>query len=794
MERQPVAKGKKAPSGNNDPRRQPGRSSAAHPLLELQRSAGNQAVQSLVRSPFIQAKLQISTPGDPFEEEADRTADTVMRMPEPPSEGIEENEESKSLQAKPLVQRAVPLAVRDDDEEESQIHPVQRSAAAVIQRLCNECEEEKHEDQGQSGTMVHRKSAPEQLPDDEVEEQQVQASRAQIATPKVTTSVASNIHALNGGGSSLPATTRAFFEPRFGADFSQVRVHTDSRAAATASSIQAKAFTVGSNIAFGPGQYAPESHQGRQLLAHELTHVIQQNGSHRLGQPSAMRQASQVATPVQQASTQPVIQRDPVCPNQRDSTEVTKAQSSAGLLAVDTSFNAAKESLSVQDFGIGQDSVRPTMTDSDDWRRMMSMILGDPTAQVAVLGYSDCIGPEQNNRGLRDRRASAVIKAMPAEAQAKVSPLLKGWWGQLTYLFPNDTAENRARNRMVLVALLRAPVDSCDKLAKASNIDEFIFLVTCLEKRLGLTNAADAPKTLSVLRQIFFGNAAWSTQRNRSRIWDDIIPDRPWSPGTDPTPKLGAKLLDALQASKEVKFDSGGASATIEVSHLLTGLDAMMNPQNTAIQVSQKFGGIYLLTNVENHALATWAGDVASAATNYTLCVDFVKYSASYDDFFKDMASNADLEGDIDAYAVWAAMNSAPNAPIPLQMNLPMSEVLMQYYRLKKGPRGQARTERYEVFANFYGAKVQGKKMQDRNAFKQNIHASVEELALLLFFKQFKEVLQGNGASLGNCAGGKPPVQTGQPADVDFDSLIASVRKGSNEMTERFTAWVEQRL
>lgn len=788
MERQPVAKGKKAPSGNNDPRRQPGRSSAAHPLLELQRSAGNQAVQSLVRSPFIQAKLQISTPGDPFEEEADRTADTVMRMPEPPSEGIEENEESKSLQAKPLVQRAVPLAVRDDDEEESQIRPVQRLAAAVIQRLCKECEEEKHEDQGQSGTMVHRKSAPEQLPDDEVEEQQVQASRAQIATPKVTTSVASNIHALNGGGSSLPATTRAFFEPRFGADFSQVRVHTDSRAAATASSIQAKAFTVGSNIAFGPGQYAPESHQGRQLLAHELTHVIQQNGSHRLGQPSAMRQASQVATPVQQASTQPVIQRDPVCPNQRDSTEVTKAQSSAGLLAVDTSFNAAKESLSVQDFGIGQDSVRPTMTDSDDWRRIMSMILGDPTAQVAVLGYSDCIGPEQNNRGLRDRRASAVIKAMPAEAQAKVSPLLKGWWGQLTYLFPNDTAENRARNRMVLVALLRAPVDSCDKLTKASNMDEFIFLVTCLEKRLGLTNAADGPKTLSVLRQIFFGNASWSTQRNRSGIWDYIITDRPWSPGTDPTPKLGAKLLDALQASKEVKFDSSAASATIEVSHLLTGLDAMMNPQNPTLPA---FAGIYVQTNVLNHALATWAGDVGSAATNYTICVNFMKYSASYDDFFKDMASDSDLEGDIDAYAVWAAMNSAPNAPVPLQMNLPMSEVLMQYYRLKQGPRGQARAERFEVFANYYGANVQGKKMQNRLAFQQNINPSVSEIAFLSLAKQMIDILQGDTASIGNCAGAKP---TGQSPRLEPHKLLADVFTASEEMTERFTAWLEQRL
>lgn len=76
----------------------------------------------------------------------------------------------------------------------------------------------------------------------------------------------------------MPPATRTFFEPRFGADFSQVRLHTDSRAADTARSINAKAFTVGSDIAFGAGQYRPESREGQHLLAHELTHVVQQKG------------------------------------------------------------------------------------------------------------------------------------------------------------------------------------------------------------------------------------------------------------------------------------------------------------------------------------------------------------------------------------------------------------------------------------------------------------------------------------------------------------------------------------
>ncbi len=590
--------------------------------------------------------------------------------------------------------------------------------------------------------------------------------------------------ALASPGRPLELALRHEMEQGFGYDFSRVRVHTGTAAEQSARDVNAQAYTVGRNVVFGAGRFVPGSHEGMRLLAHELTHVAQQSGVDGMS-------FGQSKDSIQGAIAQQTIQRTPLCPDKRDSGEVTKSQSPTGVLAVDTLFDAAKESLSVQDFGIDQDSVPPTMTQSDDWRRMMSMILGDPTTQVAVLGYSDCIGTEQNNQSLRDRRADAVVKAMPAEAQAKVSPIFRGWWGSLTYLFPNDTAENRARNRMVLIALMRARADSCDGLAKATNVDQFIFLVSCLEKRLGLTKAADAPKTLSLLRQLYFGNAQWSAQRNRSKIWDDIITSRPWAPGNDPTPKLGAKLLSALQASKEIKFDSSASSTSIEISHLLTGLDAMMNPQNPSIHA---VGPIYLQTNVLNHALATWAGDVASAATNYTICVDFLKFSASYDDFFKDLAEDADLEGDIDAYAAWAALNSAPNAPVPLQLNLPFSEVLMQYYRLKNTPGGQGRATRFEIFANYYGANVKGRKMQNRLGFQQNIYPSVSEIAFLSLAKQMKEVLQGNATSIGTCAGGKPPAQTGQPAPFNLGTLLSGVATASAEMTERFTVWLERRL
>lgn len=81
-----------------------------------------------------------------------------------------------------------------------------------------------------------------------------------------------------GSGRSLPESTRRFYESRFGRDFGGIRIHSDPRAARAARAINARAFTVGRDIVFGPGAYAPATSAGARLLAHELTHTIQQAG------------------------------------------------------------------------------------------------------------------------------------------------------------------------------------------------------------------------------------------------------------------------------------------------------------------------------------------------------------------------------------------------------------------------------------------------------------------------------------------------------------------------------------
>jgi hypothetical protein len=90
----------------------------------------------------------------------------------------------------------------------------------------------------------------------------------------------------SGGGSPLDRDTRGFMESRIGADFGNVRVHTDSRASESAKSVQAYAYTVGNDVVFQSGKYQPESDSGKRMLAHELTHVVQQRSGPVAGTPA----------------------------------------------------------------------------------------------------------------------------------------------------------------------------------------------------------------------------------------------------------------------------------------------------------------------------------------------------------------------------------------------------------------------------------------------------------------------------------------------------------------------------
>lgn len=214
------------------------------PLLRMQQTHGNRFVQRLLAGRPADsvplgfgrpaAKLAVSQPQDDCEREADRVADQVM-------------------------QQHAPAAVRSGGEP-------------AMQPMCADCEDE-----------LQRKEVIEEALTEE--EETIQAKAGVGVEHGAAASVEAGLHSLAGRGEPLAEATRAFFEPRFGYSFGQVRVHTDTGAAGLARSVNALAFTYGPHIVFNQGQYAPESVAGRHLLAHELTHVIQQGSA----EPSVMR-------------------------------------------------------------------------------------------------------------------------------------------------------------------------------------------------------------------------------------------------------------------------------------------------------------------------------------------------------------------------------------------------------------------------------------------------------------------------------------------------------------------------
>jgi hypothetical protein len=243
-------------------------------ILEMQQTLGNQAVQQqafrcplgnqtvqrLLRSRMVQAKLIINQPEDQYEQEANRVADAVVRIPHPDaSKGAAVSGQAQGVRIQRMCSECEEEFLRQQTEEEGAV--LGQFQTTNIQRMCSECEEE-----------LQRQPVEE-------EEEILQAKAAQGRTARLTPDTEANINALRGGGQPLPQSVRAFFEPRFGHDFSQVRIHADARAADSARVVNARAYTVGRDVVFGAGQYVPETASGQRLLAHELAHVVQQEGA-----------------------------------------------------------------------------------------------------------------------------------------------------------------------------------------------------------------------------------------------------------------------------------------------------------------------------------------------------------------------------------------------------------------------------------------------------------------------------------------------------------------------------------
>ncbi|PTQ91924.1 uncharacterized protein DUF4157 [Nitrosomonas nitrosa] len=189
----------------------------------------------------VQAKLIIGQPGDQYEREADQIADYVMRMP-------------MERETRPLISRI------------SHVQP-------NLQRLCTDCEDE-----------IQRKPSDVLEREEELSDAALRPSESIVqrngngdkAATQTSSDLSNQLQRRQGRGERLPQDIQTEMENAFGTDFSGVRVHRDSEAVQMSQELNARAFTHGSDIYFNYGKYDPQSAQGRKLLGHELTHVVQQ--------------------------------------------------------------------------------------------------------------------------------------------------------------------------------------------------------------------------------------------------------------------------------------------------------------------------------------------------------------------------------------------------------------------------------------------------------------------------------------------------------------------------------------
>ena len=272
-------------------------------MLALQRTVGNRAVAALVRGEArdvaIQAKLEVGPVNDVYERQADHIARLVTSG---------------------MTQRKAVVNTKPKDEE-GQEASSQSGPNFNIKR------------------MVQRKYA---------ESSGVRADGSFAANADVQ----ARIRRMEGGGRPLPETIRREMEPRFGADLGGVRIHTGGEAVQLSREIGARAFTHGTHIAFGAGGYSPNSQAGRHLLAHELTHTIQQTGVRPLTpvqrSPKGTIQRGvweSVKNFFSRKKPEPVVAKisGPVTGNAKQIQEAALQKASEALATAQTLFNSAKE-------------------------------------------------------------------------------------------------------------------------------------------------------------------------------------------------------------------------------------------------------------------------------------------------------------------------------------------------------------------------------------------------------------------------------------------------------------------
>ena len=311
--------------------------------------------------------IRIGSIEDPLEKEADAVSARVLGTREP-----------QSIPAAPIVPK--------------------------VQRKCAACQEE--EEEKDLPRVARKESSP-------------AGPRGGMVAPPIVHEVARDI------GQPLDTQTRSFFEPRFGRDFSRVRIHTGERAAQSARSVNALAYTLGRDVVFGRGQYAPEQPEGRRLLAHELVHVVQQNSGdviHRVPAPTPTPLPATV--PVPGPSDFEITQV-----GDSDTSSIFFAKNSAALTSdADTQIATIKTSTSSSVKLIGFSSADENNTVAQARANAVKTALTTPPDKVTV---TSAVGKPTAQAESSDFSQARKVEVIVGSAKAKTLDCKKKVAGKL---------------------------------------------------------------------------------------------------------------------------------------------------------------------------------------------------------------------------------------------------------------------------------------------------------------------------------------------------------------------------
>lgn len=514
--------------------------------------------------------------------------------------------------------------------------------------------------------------------------------------------------ALASAGTPLDTATRGFMESRFGHDFSQVRIHADGNAAASARAVHAHAYTLGQDIVFDAGRYAPQTDGGRRLLAHELAHVVQQGAD-------SGRLQRQPAPPGQAAASGPCLIHFI-----KDRAEFTdKGQAMARCMQRAKAFLAAQRGSSTP-------------------------------GSVELHGYASEEGDESSNQALSERRADTVLRLLVQGGLPRARLSASGHGADRK--FPTREENRRVELRMITHSQAEETVITavpCPPTAAitARTMDDYLELLVCAEARMNRSPR----EMLALFRQLYYGKA-WSN--SKASQWAQVIPCSPDI--GDPRSALGAPLFESLQKSQSV--------GDTDVGHVFTGLEAMTcpsasvtpKPSPSAGFVTKGLAGAASLlgattVHTANEDFATWSGDLGSAVAARTGCIALGPKAKSSADcghrdanqtlefYLRHLASDADLRGDIDPFVQRAQLlgqGCGGTRQRKLDLGRPVSALFRDYYLDPGSALGQARAHRGRCALQALGGELDASnKLGNRDALVGALAPPIASFAQAFFFK-----------------------------------------------------------